>query len=227
MARKITQKELKHDEFVEAAFDLGHWFEEHWKRVAQWLAAVALLAIAIGAWVTWSNERQERAKQRLAAGIERYQAAHATTGGPDAVILAESLETLDEAAGSLGGTPAGRLAGFYRGAALADLGRTEEARTALRQVVAAAGPDETVGGTARWMLARVELAAGRSDDAVALLNELLERSDSIVPPGQVLSEMARLHEAAGRPDEARRHWQRILDEQPQSPEAAEARERLR
>ena len=29
MAKKITQKELKHDEFVEAAFDFGHWLEEN------------------------------------------------------------------------------------------------------------------------------------------------------------------------------------------------------
>ena len=34
MAKRIPKEDLKHDEFVEAAFDFGRWLEEHWAKVA-------------------------------------------------------------------------------------------------------------------------------------------------------------------------------------------------
>ena len=49
----------------------------------------------------------------------------------------------------------------------------------------------------------------------------------MVPPDQALLDIARIHESAGRTDEARRNWQRIVDEYPQGASVAEARARLR
>ena len=39
MAQGLTRKEIKHDEVLEAAQDLGDWLEVHWKRVLIALAA--------------------------------------------------------------------------------------------------------------------------------------------------------------------------------------------
>ena len=40
MARRITRKSMKQDEFVEAAFDAGEWLEENWRIVVIALAGV-------------------------------------------------------------------------------------------------------------------------------------------------------------------------------------------
>jgi predicted negative regulator of RcsB-dependent stress response len=220
MAKKITQKQLKHDEFVDAAFDFGHWLEEHWAKVAGWVGAVVLIAVALVLWSAWSRHRAEQATQRLAQGIDRYEQAEAG-GFADRESLDAALETFDDVSGAVGEGP-GRVARFYRGATMFHLDRLDEARTDLEQVVSESGASDTLGATAQLLLAQVEVAAGRTEEAVKLLQGLADQSDAAVPPGQALLELGRIHKLAGRPEEARRHWQRIVDEYPQTVAASEA-----
>ena len=169
MARKITQKQLKHDEFVDAAFDFGRWLEEHWKSVAQIVGLLFIVVVGGFFWVAWSNQRLAGAKQQLADGIDRYDAALAGGGAADTANLQAALAAFDEVTETLAGKAPGKLALFYRAAALSDLGRPDEARAALQDLIADSGPEETVGATARLLLARFEVAGGRPDDALALL----------------------------------------------------------
>lgn len=220
MVKKITQKQLKHDEFVDAAFDFGHWLEEHWVKVAGWVGAVVFVAVAIVLWNAWVRHSAEQAAQRLAQGIDRYEQAE-ESGFQDRESLDAALETFDDVGSSVGEGP-GRVARFYRGATMFHLGRLDEARKDLEQVVSEIGASDTLGATARMLLARVEVTAGRTDEAVKLLQGLADQADSAVPPGQALLELGRIHERAGRPEEARRNWQRVVDEYPQSVAASEA-----
>lgn len=221
MAKKITQKELKHDEFVEAAFDFGQWLEEHWVPVASGLGLALLLIVSIVLWNAWSRERTEAAQERLAQAIDRYEDAQGE-GFSDVVSLSAALEQLDKSVADLSGAP-GRVARFYRGAAFFHLDRLDEAKSDLERVVADSGAGDTVGGTAQLMLARVEAAAGRDDEAVALLQSLVDLPDSAVPPARAMLEIGRLHHEAGRADEARQQWERVIEEHPQSVAATEAR----
>ena len=50
MAQRISRKELKHDEFVEKAFDFGEWLEENWKTAAGYAGLAAVLIVAILGW---------------------------------------------------------------------------------------------------------------------------------------------------------------------------------
>jgi predicted negative regulator of RcsB-dependent stress response len=220
MAKKITQKQLKHDEFVEAAFDFGHWLEEHWVKVASSVVAVIFVAVAVVVWNAWARRSEERAAQRLAQGIDRYEQAE-DGGFVDRESLDAALETFDDVSGA-GGEGPGRVARFYRGATMFRLDRLEEAKADLEQVVAETGASDTLGATAQLLLAQVEVAAGRTDEAIALLQGLADQPDAAVPPGQALLELGRVHQSMGRSEEARRHWRRILDEYPQSIAATEA-----
>ena len=222
MAKKITQKQLKHDEFIDAAFDFGHWLEEHWATVLKWVGAGIAVALLVVAWSAWSRKGLDDAKRQLALGIDQFKASEAT-GFSDVDSLNAALKRFDEVADDLGGRSPGQLARFYCGATLYQLDRLDEAKTALTEVVEETDASETVGATARVMLARVEVAAGRTDEAVALLQALVDRSDSAVPPARALLEIGRIHDAAGRHDEARRQWERVVSEHPQSVSAPEAR----
>jgi TolA-binding protein len=135
--------------------------------------------------------------------------------------LDAALATFDDVSDAVGGGP-GRVARFYRGATMFHLDRLDEARADLEQVVADSGASDTLGGTAQLLLAQVEVAAGRTDEAVMLLQGLVDQPDSAVPPGQALLELGRVHQLAGRSEEARQHWQRVVDEYPQSVAATEA-----
>jgi predicted negative regulator of RcsB-dependent stress response len=222
MSKKITQKQLKHDEFVEAAFDFGLWMEEHWASVLKWVGAGVVIVLLVVAWSAWSKKGLADAKSRLALGIDQYKASEAT-GFSDVDSLNAALKRFDEVAKDLGSRPPGQLVQFYRGATLFQLDRLDEAKTTLTGVVEQTEASETVGATARVMLARVEAAAGRPDEAVALLQALVESADPAVPPARVLLEIGRIHEAAGRHDEARKQWERVVSEYPQSVAMSEAR----
>jgi len=222
MSKKITQKQLKHDEFVEAAFDFGHWMEEHWGSVLKWVGAGVVIVLLVVAWSAWSKKGLDDAKRRVALGIDQYKTSEAT-GFSDVDSLNAALKRFDEVAQDLGSRPPGQLVQFYRGATLFQLDRLDEAKATLTRVVEQTEASATVGATARVMLARVEAAAGRPDEAVALLQALADSTDPAVPPARALLEIGRIHEAAGRHDEAREQWERVVSDYPQSAAMSEAR----
>ncbi|MHC4429829.1 MAG: tetratricopeptide repeat protein [Planctomycetota bacterium] len=224
MAKRITRKQMKHDEFVEATFDFAHWLEQHWGKVASWVAVAILAVLAVLAWNAMARSRSEKAMERLAQSIDRYEVAQ-EQGFADKEELASMLERFEEVASS-GGKGAGQVARFYRGATLFHLDRLDEAREDLERVVSRSGASVTVGATAQMLLARVEIAAGRTDEAVTLLQGLADDPAAVVPPARALLELGRIQEQAGDSEQARLQWQRILDEYPQSVSASEARSLL-
>jgi TolA-binding protein len=224
MAKRITRKQMKHDEFVEATFDFAHWLEEHWAKVALWVGLVVLTVLAVVSWQAWAQRKAGQAMDLLAQGIDRYEQAE-SDGFTDSTGLASLLETFDRVSRSAP-DGAGQVARFYRGATLFRLERLDEARSELQQVVAESGPSVTVGATARVLLAQVEVAAGRIDEAVSVLRGLADDPAAVIPAPQALLELGRVQSRAGRTEQARAQWQRILDEYPESLAATEARSLL-
>jgi TolA-binding protein len=225
MTQRISRKQIKQDEFVETAVDFGHWLEQHWKPVAGGALAVLLLAVAIAGGLAWSRHRAERLRVQLAAAIDDYRRFE-KAGSEDADGAAALAQRFTELEGSAG-QPTRHVAAFYRGAILFNLGRADEAREPLARVVAGTTPEDTLGATARLMLARAEAAVGRHEEAQKELQALLDAPEAAVPPDEVLFELGRVEQRAGRADDARRTWQRVVDDYPQGTAAAEARKLLR
>jgi len=217
MAKKITQKELKHDEFVEAGLDIGLWVEEHWQTALKWAGVVVLAVVALLAGLSWSNRNQERARLELAGAIDRYEAAQATDFADNA-----ELESLVTDLGQIKSGDAGKIASFYRGATLYRLGRYEDARTALSSVATAVGRDGTLGATASLMLARTEWASGSQEQAIAIFDEMIADANSAIPASQLLLESGRLLAESGDTEAARDRWQQVVDDFPGTPASAEA-----
>ena len=222
VAKKITQKSLKHDEFIDAAFDFGNWLEQNWVKVAKWLVSAVVLVIVIVVWLAYSQRSRAQLRNSLAHGIHLYEVAE-DTDFADPAGLTAALETFDDAARRGGSGATGRLARFYQGSTLFRLGRLDEAVTILEDLVEQSAAGETLGATVRVMLARVHVAAGQREKALLLLESIVEQDEPLVPPDLALLELGRIHSGAGDPEQARVLWQRIVDEYPLTGSASEAR----
>ena len=223
MARRITQKELKHDEFIEVAFDFGHWIEENWPVVLKWLVVAAVVVLGIVGWMAYASSNAKKTRTLLAEGISQYQKSD-REGFTNANAASGMLETFQEVSRRGGGSESAEVAGFLEGATLFRLGRLDEAASVLG--AACSDPTDTICASSQMLLARVHADAGRVDDAVAVLQALAGHDSPVVPADRALLEMGRLQSNAGRADEARRIFQRIVNEFPLSGSAAEARELL-
>jgi hypothetical protein len=110
VAKKISRKELAHDEFVDAAFDFGHWLEKHWRSLFMAVGAAVLIVIAVLVWIAWSRQADEKARTRLASGISVYQTALCERS----TILPVPGGTLHFSPGSTVGRPCSTSAGWTR-----------------------------------------------------------------------------------------------------------------
>ena len=222
VAKKITQKSLKHDEFIDAAFDFGRWLEENWAKVAKGVLGAIVLIVATAVWVAYSQRSRAQLRHSLAHGIQLFEDAEDTEFS-DPASLTTALATFDDAARQGGSSATGMLARFYQGSTLYRLGRLDESAAALEEVVAQSGAGETLGATAGVMLARVHVAAGQREKAILLLESIVDQDERLVPPDLALLELGRIHSDAGNLEQARMLWQRIVDEYPLTVSAAEAR----
>lgn len=129
--------------------------------------------------------------------------------------IAEALPRLLEAADSYPNTQPGITARYRAAAALASVGRHDEAAAQYRQVI-----DQDSGLYARMAtlgLADVELARGAFDEAIALLEQATgPDDDGELPVDGVLMRLARAYEEAGRAGDARATYERVLNEFPTS-----------
>lgn len=202
-------------------------------------AGVALAgALAFGGYTWWSERAEATAGALLADALVVADAPvvppppDASAGEGDAAEppftqppgsyptieakMSASLPKLLEAAAAYPSTPAGITARYRAAAALAALGRHDEAAEHYRQVV---DGDEggVYGRMATLGLASVEMARGAYDEAIALLEpSSVSAPDAPLPVDGVLMQLGQAYRLAGRSDDARAAFQRIMDEFPTS-----------
>ncbi len=225
MAQRVSRKQLKQDEFVEAAADAGHWIEEHWADLLKWIAVAVVIVVAILSWMAYSRSKQETTAKMLSTGLWGYQQLQ-KGGFADTTQLNELLGTFDEVSDRAGSSSSGQIAEFYRGAVLFRLGRTDEAISALEAVAASPSIGGSLSSTTDAMLARVYVDSGQRDKAIKTLDNSLQSERPDLPKDQILLTLAQIHEDGGDMDRARRAWQQIVDDFPTSPGAGQARRRL-
>ncbi|HXV77775.1 MAG TPA: tetratricopeptide repeat protein [Candidatus Polarisedimenticolaceae bacterium] len=224
MAR-ISRKELKRDEFIEATKEAENWLEENWRLVLRIAGGVVVVGLLVGGWFWYGSLSRRQAAGLLQDGLAAYQTAQ-EAGFVDATALDTALGKFERAARKGGGSPVGLVAEYYRGVALHRLGRSEESIDSLGEVAVSAGAPASLRGSASAVLAEVYAATGEQDRAVAMLESLIAAEPPTYPIDQALLALAELHERSGDTDRARQLWQRIVDEYPARGAADEARQRL-
>jgi len=226
MARRISRKRIKHDEFIEGTVEAGVWIEKHWRTVAAGVGAALALVLIVALWSWWSGRRSDEAGKLLAEGLYLYSGQQTTAGaGTGGGRYSEALPIFEKAARLGKNTPPGRVAAFYQGASLLRLGRTSEAVPVLEEV-ARSSADRPLADSAGAMLAEAYAKAGDTDKAAAAYRKLSEQSGGAFPPDLALLQLAKVYEDRGRTQDARGVLQEILTKYPQGTAAADARTRL-
>jgi predicted negative regulator of RcsB-dependent stress response len=184
MTDRITRKSLKHDEFVEAAFDFEHWVVQNWKMVSAGVGAVIVVGLVIWGIAGASHAKSERTARDLSEGIAKLlpaPGAEESAASDAASRYAAALPSFEKTAESAAGSPAGRTAAFYRGAALVRLGRAAEAVPVL-EALTKQGEDDMVTALARAKLAEALAASQQTDRAVEVWKDLASRTGGYYPP---------------------------------------------
>lgn len=219
-------------------------------------AAVLVAAVLVGGYFWWSERTRTLAGALLAEALVVADApvvpppADAAGGSPDAgdatvagdeppfaqppgsyatveAKMSASLPKLLETADTYPSTPSGVTARYRAAAALAALGRHDEAAEQYRQVIDR-DEDGVHGRMAALGLASVETSRGAYEAAIALLEpSSVPAADAPLPVDGVLMELGRAYRLAGRAADARAVYQRILDEFPTSLYFREAERDLR
>ena len=200
---------------------------------------IALAVVVLFGGYTWWSERAE-----VSAGVLLAEAlvvadapvvpppADAAAGEADAAEppfaqppgsyptveakMSASLPKLMETADAYPGTASGITARYRAAAALASLGRHDEAAEQYRQVI---DGDEggVYGRMATLGLASVEMSRGAHDAAIALLEpSSVSDPEAPLPVDGILMQLGQAYRLAGRTDDARAAFQRIVDEFPTS-----------
>lgn len=214
----------KPDEFLEAAFDLGRWFETHWKTVLRGAGIFLVAAVVIAAIFGWKQHRVAQATAALEAGTAEFKRAAAAQFG-DVDALAAALVHFENAEAKAGRSVPGPLATYYRGVTLFRLGRTEDAVEALEGFVAQVSGEHPLDWAGRALLVQLHAAGGDTERAIALLEEVTG-PDSAYPVEQALLQLGIVQQSAGNTSAAHESWQRAVDEFPRSASAREALELL-
>ncbi len=220
MSRGLTKKQIKKDEFMEAATDAGEWLEDNWKTVLLWAGGLAVLALLISGWHFMSKSRDAAAQDLLGQGMQVFSAAAASgTGATDEYNRA--IDLFLQASDKAGSGSAGAVADLYRGIALARTGRNDEAIPVLDDL-SEKTRHPLVGQISRAVLAGIHESNGDYEQAEAIYLELSTETSSVYLPAQALLNAGLARLSMGREAEARELLESIVRDYPRSAAAAQA-----
>jgi len=234
--KRTERHHLKENEFAEWLLGAKHWYEANSKTVGYIGIAAALALAAVMGTMAYRQMNQGKASSALAAALAVAEApvlppAPPEAGKPpvqrpgtyptDRARLDAALPKLLAVAEAYPDSDAGLMARYRAAAALVAVGRTQEGAARYKEVV-----DKGKGAyqvMARLGIAEAQLMAGQFDQAIASFKEVEALKSDDVPVDGVLMQLARAYQLAGKSEDAKKVFKRVVDEFPQSPYAAAAR----
>ena len=195
---------------------------------------VALLVIVgIGYWA-WTTRSENRAQALLGDAIVIMQAPveepkpgakPGVTGYPTIQARAEAaLAKFAEVYTAYPSTDAGVASRYYAAAALAMLGRHDEAASRFQETVDLAGDSTFYGRMARLGVVEANMQAKKYDQAITAAQALVNNtSDDTIPRDALLMELGRVQVAAGKKADAKQTLDKVIAEFPESPYIEEAK----
>ncbi len=236
MNQRLTRKEMKRNEFVEALERSAGFLE----RNARWLvigAAVVLVLVlaGFGAWM-WLERQETRANAALADALEVYRAPV----GPDAAAQADAdaphfadaaarrqraREMFTALRDDFRFADSADVADVYLGEIAADEGQPDRARE-LWQSFVDAHPDHVLADQVRVNLLHLDRDQGQGEQVASRLEAMLAgpAEDRELPGDVILYELAQTYEGLGKTDQEQASYQRLVEEYPTSPYTSVARQ---
>jgi predicted negative regulator of RcsB-dependent stress response len=208
VAGRITRKELKTDKFALEVEQTVDFVSGHRRQLALYGSiAAAVVLIAVGAYFYMRHRQAERA-QLLAQAILIQEAP---VGGSNAGALfvfptedakrAAATKAFSEIAVKYSGTSDAAVAQYYLASSAADQGKMADAEELFKE--SAEQGDKNYASLARFSLAQVYFAEGRTADGEKILRDLMAHPTVFVSKDQATIALAK-GIAPTRLDEARK-----------------------
>ena len=233
MSEHISPKELKRDPLVEG---LGHGAEyaaSHSRTLWTVIGAAAIVLAVFFGYKFWSNQQAQKAGAAFDDAMKSYQARLRVPGEPEdpgevtyvveKIKYEEARKKFDAVAKNYSLTPQGTLARYYSALCSERLDETDKAAADLRSV--ADGSNLEVGSLAKLALADIAMRTGKMDDAVKILQGLIDHPTSLVPKARAELALAAVYRKT-KPAEAAKLYEQVKKDYPDSPLADEADQRL-
>ena len=208
MAGRITRKELKTDKFAVEVEHTVDFVTEHRRELIMYgsiVAAVALLSVA----VYFFQRHQHAVREQALADAIQIQEAPVGPPNPGAIIVfptedakrAAATKAFGDIVSKYSRSAEAATARYYLGAAAADQGNMAEAEKRFQE--AAGAGDRNYASLARFSLAQVYIAEGRTADAEKILRDLMSHPTLFISKEQATISLARAI-AHTKPGEARK-----------------------
>jgi TolA-binding protein len=229
--------QLKQNEFAQTAARVAGALQENRQRVGL-IAIVVIAIIAIGGgWWWWNRRTNNLAGGEFGIGMAISRspitppstlpsAVQASgTFSTEAARHEAALKQFEKAATDYPSTAAGIASRYHAGLELLALGRHADAEKSFQQVVDRGGAGIYVPAA---KLAQAEALAqqGKYDDAIKRLTDLAADRDGALPVDGILMQLARTSVKAGKTQDAKAAYKRVVDEFPDSFYANDARTQL-
>jgi tetratricopeptide (TPR) repeat protein len=238
--------DLKENDLARIIGSTREWLEPRSKQITATLLAIVVIAGVVFGVLAWRDREQARGQDLLAAAMVVLNTAvvpvtNTTTPGEapaaasigakgtfstEAQKLNAALPKLQAAADAYPDTQAGITARYHLASTLASLGRQKDAIAQFDEVAKRAGADTLYGRMAELGKADAQAQAGELDSAITTWKALAARKDTNLPEDAILMELARAYQAKGNTEEARKTFNQIVDDHPDSPYVADARKEL-
>ena len=242
--KRIERKHLKENELAQWLDTTRDFVETRKRAIATVAVIVVFFVLGIVGIGMWRERSQTAGQQALAEALVALNAPVVPTGvqGAEGVPAAAQLGAegtfsteqaklevaipkLQAAADAYPGTSSGIQARYHLAAALASLGRNEDAIAAFDAVIERAGEDSFYGRMARLGKADTQARAGELDAAIESWKGMTDETDEL-PVDAILMQLARAYAQQGNTEEARKTFTEIVDNHPNSPYSPEARTEL-
>jgi tetratricopeptide (TPR) repeat protein len=234
MSKRLTRKQIKedirHDEVQTALSATYDQVRSHQRLVIGVVAAVVAAALGFAAVRAYAGYRGKAAAGQLSQAIKIYGAPIRETGAKPDDPRTPSFASEDdreararEALEAVAGGKAEDVAALY----LADLAVRDGDKAAARKYWEAflrEHEDDILAVSVRLNLLRLDREEGKVEEVARQLEAELEKTKKTLPEDVILFELAKTLDALDRGEEAKDYYQRILDDHPQSPYSAKARE---
>ncbi len=221
---RYTRHELKQDKFAESAAEAVQEVVEHRSGIVQIVAVVVVLAVLGGGIFWYVNSREQQASDALGQALVVYNAPVLPPGTPkegsmttfnsDQERLIAAKNAFYAISDKYGWTSSGQYARYLAAVAETELGNFTVAEDQLRAL--SNSRHHELAALAKYALASVYRDEKRDQDAVNLLQILIEKPTTSVPKASAQFALADLYTAQHQPDKAKVLYDQIAKDNPKN-----------